>query len=208
MISLEKIFTYRYVIFDMDGTLINSEPFHHQSWRDVAAQYQIPPLTTEFMLSIGGMTARAIAEMIIRDNGLKAQPEDLIKIKDDRYLNHYMEEVECFPKMISLLNQVHEHGAKIGVATGSFYPESKHLLQKYGVFDLITTLISSDMIEHGKPAPDIYLKAAQGIGANPAEVLVFEDTPTGLKGVKAAGMPAIKVFNGAFDCDDFIYPNA
>ncbi len=79
-------------------------------------------------------------------------------------------------------------------------------MDKFGVFPLLSGLISADMVEHGKPAPDTYLKAAACLNADPKEVLVFEDTELGLKGIKAAGMSAVKVLHGKIDCDNIIRP--
>ena len=68
----------------------------------------------------------------------------------------------------------------------------------------IHSLVTGDMVQKGKPNPDIYLLAAKSLGADPVDCLVFEDTVVGMIGIKNAKMDGVKVFDGEFDCDHII----
>ncbi len=119
MITLDEILKYKYAIFDMDGTLIESEPLHLKAWCDMAEKYGFPPLTYDFLLKIGGMPTRDVSKLICEQHGLKISPDELTKSKYQCYLDVYMDQVKPFPEIIGFLKALIENCAKVCVATGS-----------------------------------------------------------------------------------------
>ncbi len=192
-----KILTFKYVIFDMDGTLLNSEPRHADAWNSVVMKYGIPKITYEYLGSVGGISTYNICKMLCEQHGVK---EDYRKIADEKikaYREVFMHQAECFPSMVELVKTLHEQGTTLAVATGSMLPETQVLLNKFGITPFLKAIVSTEQVEHGKPSPDIYLEAAKRMGCtNPLECLVFEDTPIGFRGVKAANMNLVKVKEG------------
>ncbi len=196
---LEALTPYSYVIFDMDGTLLDSEPRHADAWNEVASRHPgIAPVTYEYLARYGGIPTAQIAKMICLKNRVPYDSAALAKEKMEAYKKVHMHKAQCFDDMVKLVFALKERGVRLAVATGSLLPETKELLDKFEITPCLETIVSADQVEHGKPAPDTYLEAAGRMGAKPCECAVFEDTPIGHQGVKAAGMDLIKVKNGKF----------
>lgn len=197
---LAQIELYPAVIFDLDGTLFNSEIRHVQSWNHVVHEFNCEPLSEEHLLSLAGWPTVVLAQKFIDDLKLDIDAQEITRRKIAAYQSIYIDMVEPFDLFTSLLKELSAKGKRVAVATGSSKFEATFLLQKHGLMPYVHTLMSSDMVSRGKPNPDIYLEAAKGLNVKPQDCLVFEDTSVGMTGAKNAAMDAIKVLNGAFDC--------
>lgn len=204
---LNSIALYPTIIFDMDGTLMNSEIWHHQAWNHMVEEFGCPRLSEKTLIAYGGLPTFETSKKLIATYKLKATAEEMTQRKNDLFINEYMAKVEPFEFFANLLKELAASGRRIGVATSSHQKEARFLLEKTGLMPYIATLVTGEMVEHGKPNPDIYLLAAKNLNANPQDCLVFEDTVVGMQGCKRAHMDAIKVFDGHFDCDHIIAHN-
>lgn len=193
------------VIFDMDGTLIDSEPLHLEAWQEINRKYGMPLFTWDFIMSVGGISTLKICQKFCRMHNLELDCERIAKDKKQTYKEKYMQRVPLFPNMAALLKQAHERGLKTAVATGSELPETQYLLEKHSLLDYIDTIVTVDQVPNCKPAPDTYLIAAQRLKTDPKKCIVFEDTVVGLAGIKAAGMIAVQVAHGEF-ISDYLLP--
>lgn len=201
---INQISLYPSVIFDMDGTLMNSEIWHHEAWNHMVQEFGCPKLSFETLMAYGGLPTFDTTKKIIATYNLSATPEEMTQRKNDLFINEYMAQVEPFTFFADLLKELAASGRRIGVATSSHQREARFLLEKTGLMPYIDTLVTGDLVQKGKPNPDIYLLAAHNLNAAPQDCLVFEDTVVGMQGCKRAHMDAIKVFDGAFDCDHII----
>lgn len=204
--KVQQILSFETLIFDMDGTLLDSEPRHADAWNEIGRLYGIKEVTYEYLAQVGGISTYNIARMLIEESGSSADPLKLAEEKIACYRNKHMHRAECFPFMVDLLKKAAANGAAIAVATGSMLPETQALLDKFGITPYLKAIVSTEQVAKGKPNPDIYLEAARRIGAIPEKTLVFEDTPIGFKGVKAAGMNLLKVKGGKLLTD--VIPNS
>ena len=201
---LEQIQKYPAFIFDMDGTIINSEIWHHVAWKHMVKLFGGPELPHELLLEYGGLPTATICRDLIKRYNLNADPEEMAKTKTDLFINEYMPKAEPFWKIENILKYLYAQGKRIAIATSSHQPEARYLLGKVGLMPYIHSLVTGDMVQKGKPNPDIYLLAAKSLGADPVDCLVFEDTVVGMIGIKNAKMDGVKVFDGEFDCDHII----
>lgn len=204
---LEAVKTYPAFIFDMDGTLLNSEVWHREAWNHMLEEHGAQPLSTQLLIDLAGLPTRVLAQKLVDEYNVKGDPHDMTVLKTRLYLDEYMSKVGTFPLICDLLKEVKAMGRAVAIATSSHQEEAVYQLERNGLLEHIDALITGEMVKNGKPAPDIYLMAARKIGATPAQCLVFEDTITGMKGCKNAGMAAVKVFDGNFDCDHIIQPD-
>lgn len=207
MINDNDIFNnFKALIFDLDGTLIDSEPYHLKAWNEILASLSMPAMTYEYILSVGGIKSSKICAMMCDAAGrTDIDPESTAKRKTQLYIEKYMQDVPLFDDIARYLKEGYAKGLKIAVATGSQLPETRELLKRHGLLDMVGTIVSSDQVQNCKPAPDTYLIAAQRIGVKPSDCVVFEDTNVGLQGIKNAGMTAIQVKGGKI-LSDFIRP--
>lgn len=196
MTDLSKIFTYKAAIFDLDGTLVNSEPVHLLAWQDVCRRHGMKEPTLEFLQHVGGMTTVNMCRMMCEEQGLNLDSQAIAQEKIELYREKYMQQVTLFDEIAGFAASCHAKGIRTAVATGSHLPETRYLLEKHAILDNFDTIVSSDQVKHSKPAPDTYLEAARRLEVAPSDCLVFEDTVIGLQGIKAAGMTSLQVLDG------------
>ena len=207
MLDTNKIYSkFKALIFDLDGTLINSEPYHLKAWNELLAELGMPLMTYEYILSVGGIKSSEICRMMCEKAGrTDLDPVATAAKKNGIYIEKYLNEVPLFDSIATFLIEGHRCGLKIAVATGSQLKETMSLLKRHDLAEMIDAVVSSDQVKHCKPAPDTYLEAAKRIGVAPQDCLVFEDTNVGLQGIKAAGMTALQVKGGKI-ISDFLLP--
>lgn len=197
---------YGALIFDLDGTLINSEPSHLAAWNEILEGLNMPLMDWDYIMSVGGISSSEIFRMRCEAVGrTDLDPVATAQRKTRLYIEKYLKDVPLFEPIAEFLRQAHRRGLKTAVATGSQLNETSFLLDRHGLMPYVQAVVTSDQIKHCKPAPDTYLEAARRIGAKPSECLVFEDTLVGLQGIKAAGMTALQVAEGRI-ISDFLKP--
>ncbi|MCL2390060.1 MAG: HAD family phosphatase [Endomicrobia bacterium] len=187
-----KIKKLKAVLFDMDGIIVDTMPYHFISWFEVLKRYgvRVTPMT---IFEMEGAKWGAVIELACKQSGKKPAAGVADKIRFERekifkkYFNRYV--FDGIPKLLKLLKK---QGVLIGIVSGSSLKEAKRFLPKslYGLFDVIVT---GDMIKRSKPYPDPYLTASKKLGVMPKECLVIENAPYGIKSAKAANMKCIAV---------------
>lgn len=178
------------VIFDMDGVLVDSGPPHAESWRVVARQHDID-ISDDLFARLFGRPSRDIVRIIW---GEDLSDEEVARLDDEKeraYRDLVRGRVPLMPAARETLPALHEAGLLLAVAT-SGPPENLALvLDEGGLREFISATVTGFDVQHGKPAPDCFLLAAQRLGV-PADVcVVVEDAPVGVQAAVAAGMPAI-----------------
>ncbi len=176
------------VIFDKDGTLHDTEQVYHRAWREAAAEMGVPRIM-EFVALCTGTNYARTAELWQEFYGDAFEFRPFWELRNAIY--DEMIETEGLPikqGAYELLDYLKDNGYRIGLATSTNAPRvERHLVQsdmkKY--FDAVVT---GDTVQRGKPAPDIFLIAAERIGVAPADCMGVEDSFNGVRAVKAAGM--------------------
>lgn len=179
---------YKGLIFDLDGTLINSMSFHAAAWRQVANEHGFD-IDEADIYKMGGSSSYDIARHY-KNKGLPVgDVESYVQRKIAIYKEN-LDKIVTFPKIVQVLKDAKERGVKVAVGTGSRTVNATRVLTMKGLIDYVDVLVTADDVTRHKPNPDIFLLAAQKLGLDVKECCVFED---GALGVKAA-------VNGAFDC--------
>ena len=185
---------FKGAIFDLDGTLLDSmwvwqrvdEIFLH------ARGFAVPD---DYSQAILALTFRETAEYTIKRFGLCDTPEQLMdewnQLSEEQYSNH----VKLKPGVRGYLKHLRACGIKLGVATALTTHVMQAVLSNNDVLHLFDALTSADEVVRGKTHPDIYLLAAQKLGIDPRDCIVFEDVHKTLRGIRAAGMKACAVWD-------------
>ena len=176
----------------MDGVLADSEPLYHLSMNQVL-QAHGHSLTNEDNRIILGTTVIHTWKWLKDHFGLDGRLEDWIGVYDRIILKNLKENVEPSPGLYDLLDSLKTRGLPIGLASSSQANWVDSVLTTLDVKDRFSVVVSGDMVTNGKPAPEIFLKAAGELGAEPSRCLVFEDSPHGIQAGKAAGMTVVAV---------------
>ena len=176
----------------MDGVLADSEPLYHLSMNQVL-QAHGHSLTDEDNRIILGTTVTHTWQWLKDRFGLDGELEEWIGVYDRVILKNLKENVEPSPGLYDLLNTLKSRDLPIGLASSSQANWVDTVLTTLDVKDRFSVVVSGDMVTNGKPAPEIFLKAAGDLGAEPSRCLVFEDSPHGIQAGKAAGMTVVAV---------------
>ena len=176
------------VIFDMDGTLVDSEPNWFVS--DGLFVERFGGVYDEtFRNDCVGIGSKNFVHLIKEKFGLTESIEELLVIKDQLYLDYAPGRTKAFPEMVKLVKAFALEKMPMAVASGSSLPIIEKVLEEAGLRQYFGQHVySSDLVENAKPFPDIFLYAANRLRLNPHDTLVFEDSQHGVEAGKAAGM--------------------
>jgi HAD superfamily hydrolase (TIGR01509 family) len=182
------------VIFDLDGLMVDSEPLAREAWGAFLARqgYTLDEETVNAMLGLRLMDS---SRLIKESFDLPLTVEQIAEQRSELFLASLAGNLQPMPGLIELLKAIDARGLRRAVATSSpgFY--APVALREIGVADGFATIVTGDMVSKGKPAPDIYLAAAEALGEPPAACLALEDSPNGVRAAKGAGMRCIAVPN-------------
>ncbi|WP_329388538.1 HAD family phosphatase [Streptomyces sp. NBC_01351] len=181
------------VIFDLDGTLVDSEPNYYESGRRTLARHGVPDFTWEEHSRFIGIGTLETLEILRDRHGIEAPVEQLLAEQNAAYLELARAETETFPEMRKFVERLHSEGVPMAVASGSSREAIDAVLAGTGLDVLLTTVVSAEEVAHGKPAPDVFLEAARRLGAAPADCVVVEDAAPGALAAHAAGMDCVAI---------------
>ncbi|PTT59283.1 HAD family phosphatase [Stenotrophomonas sp. HMWF003] len=179
------------VIFDMDGLMIDSERVSIACWTQAAHELQLP-LADGFWLRFVGLGDRDCERLLLQHIDAE-QVAALFARCHDLYEARTQEGLPLRPGILDLLQLLHDHGIPRAVATSTRQPRASRKLAAAGLLPFFEVVVTSSDVAHPKPAPDIYLLAAQKLGKDPARCLALEDSPAGIRAAVGAGMTAIQV---------------
>lgn len=177
-------------IFDCDGTLVDSMPIHYVCWLESlrlnGATY---PFTEEEFYSFAGVPEIDTVRILNEQHGVNIDPHAVVSRKAEIFLKR-IPEIRRINPVADFALQVHgKH--PIAVASGSEAHIVHACLSNTGLLDLFPVIITPENVKRGKPAPDMFLLAAERLGVDPKDCLVFEDGRSGLEAAAAAGMEAV-----------------
>jgi HAD superfamily hydrolase (TIGR01509 family) len=182
-----KAFPFSAVIFDLDGTLIDSEKNYVVSDAKVLREFGIE-YTPELRSKLLGRGIDVFVQVLIDEYGVKETPETLFAMKDDYYLDIARKNTRVFPEMQKLLDILKDRAVPLAVASGSSLPVVEELLGICGIRNYFAAAVSSVGLFPGKPDPGIFLETSRRIEVPPEKCFVLEDSPSGVQAALAAGM--------------------
>lgn len=183
---------FQAAIFDMDGTLIDSMPYHAISWRQFLESKGIN-LSEEELKEKGHGTLYDIMPRFFGEHISREESYRLAMEKEALFREIYAPFMEPIRGIEAWLKLLRQEGIKIGLGTAADFTNTDFTLDNLGFRHFFDTIVTSDIVPEGKPNPAVYLYAAKMLQADPAGCLVFEDTFSGVAAARAAGMKVIAV---------------
>jgi len=178
-------------LFDMDGTLLDSEPAYLESDRAFLAGYGVY-YSDELNRGYVGRGSKAMLEDLAArfpDSRLASAPiAELVALKDEAYARYAPGRVRPFPATAALARALAARGVALAIASGSSRSVIDLMIGSDGIGSLFPVRVSSEEVPRGKPEPDVFIEAARRLGVEPGACLVLEDSPYGVAAAKKAGM--------------------
>ncbi|MGW3835408.1 HAD family hydrolase [Streptomyces microflavus] len=182
-----------HVIFDLDGTLVDSEPNYYEAGRRLLARYGVADFGWEDHTRFIGIGTLETLTTLRAEYGIEAPVDELLAGKNALYLELAGASTEVFGQMRAFVERLHTAGVPMAVASGSSRAAIGAVLAVTGLDAYIPLYVSAEEVAHGKPEPDVFLETARRMGAEPARCVVLEDAPPGAAAAHAAGMRCIAV---------------
>ena len=178
------------LIFDCDGTLADTMPGHFTAWVR-ALRAGGGDITEERFYSLAGVTSAAIIEILNNEHGYALDIAGTVEVKEKMYVDalHEIKEITA----VADIARAYHGKVPIAVASGGLRDVVHATLDIVGLRPLFDVIVTAEDVTHGKPAPDVFLLAAERLGVSPTDCIVYEDGDPGIVAAHAAGMRVIDV---------------
>lgn len=180
-------------VFDMDGVLLDSEPLHHAAVNEVLEEDGRVPLSTDEFARYLGTTDEYTWEDLVVRRHLEAPIAHYRERFDTRIVEQYRQHSTVSPGVRELLVALRAYDLPLAVASSARTHWVETSLNALGIRDFFTVVVSGEMVQRGKPDPEIFLAAARALDAHPENCFAVEDSPKGVLAARAAGMLTIAV---------------
>ncbi|MBN2089047.1 HAD family phosphatase [candidate division KSB1 bacterium] len=180
------------VLFDLDGVLVKSMPYHLRAW-EWAFQKNGIPVTQQTLALHEGLRSADMARKIAKEAGIILDNDKIEQIVLEKR-NYYQEiaKIEFYPKALELIDAIQKISLQLGIVT-SCVRNSLNRAIPVSVQPFFEYIVTGDEIKNGKPKPDPFLLAADHLQRSSSECLVIENAPLGIQAAKAAGMPCVAI---------------
>jgi beta-phosphoglucomutase len=180
-------------IFDLDGVLTDTAEYHYRGWKRLADEEGIP-FTREDNEALRGISRRESLLILLKGRTYpEAKLQEMMRRKNNYYLEFIREITphDLLPGARELLEEIHATGLKSAI--GSASKNAKDVINRLGIHSLLDAISDGYSVERQKPAPDLFLHAAQQLGLPPAECVVVEDATAGVEAALAGGFHTIGI---------------
>lgn len=178
------------VLFDIDGTLVDTNYLHVLAWRRVFLEHGEPQITSARIHRLVGMGSDELLETLF------GRPRPELKPERARHFDALKPEISAFPRAADLLRAVHDRGARVVLATSAEKSDLEALLKAIDADDAIDAVTSAGEVEEAKPAPDLFCVALEEAGTAPEATLVVGDTVWDVQAAARAGLRCVSVTSG------------
>ncbi len=181
------------LIFDMDGVLVDSNPFHLQKWIDLLNQHRIPFNADELPQQVLGKRNDTAFRLFF---GSRLRDENILRLSEEleeKFRQAFRPYAKPLPGLDALLARCYRAGLPMAVASSAMTKNVEFIVDALGFRSYFRCLVTGDEVSHPKPDPEIYLRTACKLGVKPASCVTFEDSFVGVESAKRAGMKCVAI---------------
>ena len=179
-------------IFDIDGTIIDSMPFHERSWDVFLTRRGVPTAGEDFFRRTAGRTGAEVMRELFGPLS-DADAHAMVREKEAIYRELFAPEFRVITGFTAFARAAKAAGVRVACATAGDPDNIAFAVAGLRMHDFFDAAVGAHDVARGKPEPDLFLLAAARIGVPPAQCLVFEDAPLGIEGARRAGMRAVAI---------------
>jgi|TARA_B100001971_G_C18036796_1_gene455477 HAD superfamily hydrolase (TIGR01509 family) len=181
------------VIFDMEGVITDSRPFHIRAWRDFCKGNGVGHLSDEEIDRQTHGVNKDNLKRLFGDDLIEREIEEYSRIKEEMYREIYDDFIKPTEGLVEFLGMLKENEVEMGISTASPPENVEFVLRKTDTRHFFPVITDDSEVENGKPHPEVYLKTAEKMNCSPSDCVVFEDSIPGIRSAKAAGMKVIGI---------------
>jgi len=191
------------LLFDLDGTLINSEIIHFDCWSEILTEYGIKLTYDIWLKNYAGIPLPAKAEKLIKNYNIKTTQAEIIKKKEQVTIKRLRaKDVDMMPYAMEILNYFSEKKLILGLVTASSRADVEAIFERNGLGRYFNVIITRSDVNKSKPDPESYNTCLNKLGVAKEGCVVFEDTISGIKSAKAAGLLCFAIQSNAVIRDE------
>jgi len=180
------------VIWDMDGVIADTAPHHLHAWRETFARRGIDFAEADFMRGFG-IRNDAIIKNVLGEQTTEAEIEAIAQEKEATFRGIIGHDIKPLPGVLELIRALYEKGIRMAIASSTVIENIRLIIGSLGITKYFQSVITGHDVTEGKPHPQVFLLAAQKLGAKPKNCLVIEDAVAGIKAAKGAGMYCVAI---------------
>ncbi len=182
------------IIFDMDGVIVDSEPLHERAFIEVFEEMGYGTSHGMDFPAYYGRSDKTLWLDFVSKHKPPQPLDELMTWKQDRFLDILRKEQPIFESLPELIEKLSRH-YKLALASGSLHVVIDEVMAMKSLRQYFATRVSVEDVPHGKPAPDVFLRAAELLGVNSSRCCVIEDSAAGVQAARSAGMQVIAITN-------------
>ncbi len=183
------------VIFDMDGVICDTNPYHSLAWKAFLDKFNIKSSEEEFIAHMYGKSNSYILKYFFKREIVGDEFAQMEFEKEALFREIYEEHVKPISGLVEFIEDLKSNGVKTGIATSAPYLNMELILSKLPLRDKMQSLLASEDVSTHKPNPEVYLKSALNLDISPERCVVFEDSFSGVTAGKAAGAKVVGVLS-------------
>jgi HAD superfamily hydrolase (TIGR01509 family) len=188
---------FRAIIFDLDGVMADSEPWWNEIDATLLAEYGVN-YRGEYHRDVLGISYRLAVEFYKKTFNLSIPAEEMMRRSGEIAVDFFANKIGLFPSTREVLEELQQMNLRLAVATSSVSASARPFLDRHNLTPLFDVIVTGDEVEHGKPQPDIYLRAAEKLRVAPDACLVIEDSLSGIAAANAANMRVAAIPDARF----------
>jgi beta-phosphoglucomutase len=183
------------VIFDMDGVICHTNPYHSKAFRSFFAKRNLTPTDEDFSQHMFGKSNSYILSHFLQRVIAGEELLELENEKESLFREIYEPYIEPIEGIVEFMSDLQRNGVKLGVATSAPRANLELILSKVLIREKLGSLLASENVTRHKPDPEVYLKSAVNLGVSPDRCVVFEDSYSGISAGLNAGMRVVGVLS-------------
>lgn len=183
------------VIFDMDGVICHTNPYHSLAFREFFSTRNLAPTDEEFAEHMFGKSNSYILSHFFKRPVTGDELLTLEQEKEGLFRKIYEPHIEPIAGIVEFITDLENNAVKLGVATSAPYANLELILSKIKIREKLGSILASEDVKKHKPDPEVYLKSAANLGVSPEQCVVFEDSFSGVSAALNAGMRVVGVLS-------------